>query len=76
MTDSQEIAMKELVFGETILVDGHEYVIVQIRTTISERGRSIELTGADPLAIQQLNDREAERREALQKGVAALEKLE
>ena len=48
--------MQEIALGDTILVEGHEYVIMTIQFTHDKKGRSINIYAQDPFIAQSVLD--------------------
>ena len=59
------VATVEVVLGDTINVDGHEFVVTSIRVTTNQVGhRVITIFAKDPLLLQQERDADLMRRRA------------
>lgn len=59
-------AIKEIKIGDTILVEGHEYIIVAYDIKAASNGRSCSLTSLDPLLAETERLRDEEHRQAKQ----------
>lgn len=66
--------MVELKVGDTIMVDGHEYVIVSYDMKVASNGRSCSLTSLDPLLAETERLREQDYRESEKTRQAVLAK--
>ena len=56
----------KVALGDTLEVDGEEYVLVSIRTTVDGSGRSVELHARDPFLAQGMQAEIAQRRAVLE----------